>query len=60
MVNYGEKKYWDRRYELEADDPFDWLFSFDDVKELINFLIPERNSKVLMVGCGNAPFSNDM
>ncbi len=60
MVNYGEQAYWNRRYAKEADDPFDWLFSYQDVKELIDFIISDKKSSILMIGCGNAPFSNDM
>lgn len=60
MTNYGDKDYWDRRYEREENDPFDWLFSYDDVQDIIQFLIPKKERSLLMIGCGNAPFSNDM
>lgn len=44
----GEAKYWDDRYSLE-DSAFDWLFSYADVKGLINQLIPEKSTPSLLV-----------
>jgi len=58
-VDYGNSIYWDKRYAREAQ-PFDWLFSWEDVEGLIAQLLPDRKVEVLMVGCGNAPFSPDM
>jgi hypothetical protein len=60
VVSYGEASYWDKRYERDGDDPFDWLFSYDDVKLVIKSLFPSISSSMLLVGCGNAPFSIDM
>ena len=37
---------------------FDWLESFEKLKEVINFLKPD--DKILVLGCGNANFSEDM
>jgi hypothetical protein len=48
------------RMNLPADTPYDWLFSYQDVKEVIEHLLPDKNAKALLVGCGNAPFSPDM
>lgn len=42
------------------DAPYDWLFAYSDVDEVITFLIPDKNIDILMIGCGNAPFSYDM
>lgn len=53
------QSYWDQRYLAEAAEPFDWLFSYGDVAHLMQQLLP-RDAVVLMVGCGNAPFSKDM
>jgi len=69
MPNYGEAAYWDDRYrEVEDADggedtmssPFDWLFSYQDVREIIRTLIPDQKTPAFLVGCGNAPFSVDM
>ena len=50
------------RYENTESNPFDWLFTFDDVKEVLHELIPDQNKhdRILLVGAGNAPFSPDM
>jgi EEF1A lysine methyltransferase 4 len=60
MVNYGSAEYWDERYSAEVDSPFDWLFSFHDVAEIIDHLIPSREEPILLPGAGNAPFSVDL
>ena len=63
----GEAAYWDDRYRESEDPneddmsaPFDWLFSYEDVKEIIRTLIPDTNNSAFLIGCGNAPFSIDM
>jgi len=35
MPDYGEIEYWDKRYEKEKDKTFDWLESWDEVKEIL-------------------------
>jgi ubiquinone/menaquinone biosynthesis C-methylase UbiE len=59
MPNYGEKDYWDVRYG-EDDAPFDWLFDFIELKAIIEYLLPDRGEELLLIGCGNAPFSPDL
>ncbi|KAJ7181096.1 hypothetical protein C8R46DRAFT_1159576 [Mycena filopes] len=51
---YGEKAYWDERYTNEsADDAsFDWLKSYKDVAPLLRALIPAKDARILMLGCG--------
>eukprot|EP01039_Chlorochromonas_danica_P004754 gene4754-5211_t len=60
MPNYGEASYWDERYENDKDDPFDWLFEFDELKEILDILVPDKSLHTLVVGSGNAPFSPDL
>ncbi len=60
MPDYGSVKYWNRRYGTEVDSPFDWLFSFEDLKETLEYLLPDKNEEILLVGSGNAPLSPDM
>ena len=45
---------------VNTGSPYDWLFSFEDVSDIMEFLIPDKNGKILMIGSGNAPFSPDM
>lgn len=54
-------EYWDKRYALEApDEDFDWFKKYADIRDIINECIPERASRVLMLGCGNSTLSKDM
>jgi SAM-dependent methyltransferase len=59
MPNYGEKGYWDTRYE-DDDVPFDWLFDYIELKGIIDHLLPNKNEQLFLVGCGNAPFSHHL
>ncbi|RPD59094.1 S-adenosyl-L-methionine-dependent methyltransferase [Lentinus tigrinus ALCF2SS1-7] len=58
---YGTKEYWDRRYTVESEDfSFDWFKSYRDVADIMRELIPDKSSKILMLGCGNSTLSQDM
>ncbi|KIJ61960.1 hypothetical protein HYDPIDRAFT_115096 [Hydnomerulius pinastri MD-312] len=58
---YGTKDYWDSRYSQEApDSSFDWFKSYGDLASQLRELIPDKNAKILMLGCGNSKFSEDM
>lgn len=59
MPNYGDPKYWDKRYRNNSGSMFDWLEDYNSLKSMIKELAnPE--SKVLILGCGNAEFSEHM
>jgi len=58
MQNYGDPKYWDKRYEKQ-DGMFDWLEDYNSLKPLIASLIT-KNDRILVLGCGNAEFSEQM
>ena len=58
MPNYGDPTYWDKRYK-EQDGTFDWLEDWNSLKELISDLL-EKDAKILILGCGNAEFSEHM
>ncbi|GAA5858598.1 hypothetical protein JCM8547_001382 [Rhodosporidiobolus lusitaniae] len=55
---YGTQEYWDERYSKE--ETFDWFKKYADIKDLINRFIPNRNSSIVMLGCGNSTLSRDM
>ncbi|TFK51876.1 S-adenosyl-L-methionine-dependent methyltransferase [Heliocybe sulcata] len=58
---YGTKEYWDKRYERESDESsFDWFKSYDEIAPLIRELIPDKSSRILMLGCGNSRLSEQM
>uniref|UniRef100_H2Z6S3 EEF1A lysine methyltransferase 4 n=1 Tax=Ciona savignyi TaxID=51511 RepID=H2Z6S3_CIOSA len=54
---YKEKEYWDHRYENE--DSYDWFKSYDDFKNVLKDHM-DKNDKILILGCGNSPFSLDL
>lgn len=62
MVNYGSLEYWNERYagDDEEDEGFDWLCDYEGVKESLDYLLPDKSTQLLMIGCGNAPFSPDL
>jgi EEF1A lysine methyltransferase 4 len=59
-LRFKDKDYWDERFENE--DEFEWLVRFDDIRELILPLMPAASNKprVLVVGCGNSSFSEQL
>ncbi|EKM50634.1 uncharacterized protein PHACADRAFT_200577 [Phanerochaete carnosa HHB-10118-sp] len=58
---YGTREYWDKRYNQEAEDSsFDWFKKYADIEDLIEELIPDKTSRILMLGCGNSTLSEDM
>ena len=59
MPDYGNKDYWNNRYE-EDEHPFDWLFDYQELAPILNKVLDDKTEEILLVGCGNAPFSPDM
>lgn len=59
MPNYGDPSYWDKRYSENEGSMFDWLEDYRSLKPLLgDILTPD--SKILVLGCGNAEFSEDL
>jgi hypothetical protein len=45
----------------EAEDAsFDWFKTYADVADVIRKLIPNKDARILMLGCGNSKFSEDV
>ncbi|KAF8836736.1 S-adenosyl-L-methionine-dependent methyltransferase [Paxillus ammoniavirescens] len=58
---YGTKEYWNSRYSRESSESsFDWFKSYGDLASHIRPLIPDKGAKILILGCGNSTFSEDM
>lgn len=39
---------------------FDWFKSYRDLARLLYVLVPEKQSRILMLGCGNSKLSEDV
>jgi hypothetical protein len=59
MPNYGDPKYWDNRYSDNKGSMFDWLEDYKSLKPLLNDYLTAE-SRILVLGCGNAEFSEDL
>ncbi|KAF8310068.1 S-adenosyl-L-methionine-dependent methyltransferase [Clavulina sp. PMI_390] len=58
---YGNVEYWNDRYREEGDSAsFDWFKEYHQISDIINEIIPNKNSRILMLGCGNSTLSADM
>lgn len=58
MPDYGVKTYWNSRYE-RIDEPFDWVVDYAFLAPTLQPLLPNKSAAILVVGCGDAPFSAD-
>ncbi len=54
---YASVDYWNERYTKEKE--YDWLGDYKQFRHLINKHV-SKDSKILMVGCGNSRLSQDM
>lgn len=59
MPNYGDPEYWEKRYEEQKGKTFDWLEDYETLSTFMKQLI-SPDSRVLILGCGNAELSEDM
>ncbi|CAD6887853.1 unnamed protein product [Tilletia controversa] len=56
-------EYWDRRYRAKAaqgEQVFEWFKGYEEIRDTLTELIPDRNARILMLGCGNSGLSADM
>ena len=61
MPDYGDPNYWDDRYEKSGkDNTFDWLESYQSLSGVLEQFLGEKDSRILILGCGNAEFSEDL
>lgn len=58
-INYSSADYWDDRYGKE--EHFEWLDQgYDAMLHLIKKEIPDKSSRILMLGCGSSRLSSDL
>ena len=61
MIGFGNKDYWNKRYQEEGEQgSFDWLLSYESLKPNLQPFLTSKDISILIVGCGNAPFSEDL
>ena len=47
-------------HALQKKDQFDWFKSYNDLAQLLYELVLEKQSRILMLGCGNSKLSEDV
>lgn len=58
---FQTREYWDKRYADEGpEEDYDWFKKYEDLEPILSELIPKKDSKILMLGCGNSTLSVDM
>ena len=60
MPNYGDKNYWEERYDEQSGTTFDWLEDYESIKPILDNLGIKKEYRILNVGCGNSEFSEKM
>ena len=60
MPNYGDKNYWEERYDEQSGTTFDWLEDYESIKPILENLGIKKEYRILNVGCGNSEFSEKM
>ncbi len=53
LEEYRQREYWDRRYEQDATGTYDWLMSYEQLRQLLHPLI-QPTDRILNIGCGNS------
>jgi hypothetical protein len=54
---YTKVEYWNERFQIEEE--YDWYCSYSDVAHQITPFL-HHQSKILILGCGNSKFSEDL
>ena len=59
VASYGRVQFWDQRY-MDYPEPFDWYYEYAMFQDSINEVLPDKNAKIMIAGCGNSHFIEDM
>ena len=58
-AQYGRIQFWDERY-ASFPEPFEWYYEYEMFRASINDVLPDKNAKIMIAGCGNSHFIEDM
>ena len=58
--DFKTRQYWDGFFRERGNQAFEWYGTFGDVASLISRHIIGRDSRVMVIGCGNSEFSNEL
>lgn len=56
---YATVEYWDHRYDVSKDQTYDWHHTYEGLSPLLSHILKPEH-KILVLGCGNSPFSEQM
>ena len=59
--DYSSMEYWNNRYSQEVGLSFDWLRTYEEIKEyIIPCFFGNKQAEILVVGCGNSLLSESI
>ncbi|GKY93724.1 endothelin-converting enzyme 2 [Mayamaea pseudoterrestris] len=56
--DYNSLHYWEDRFSKEPN--YEWLLSYQQLQATLSKYLCKPSCRILIVGCGNAPFSKDL
>lgn len=56
---YGEKEYWNSRYEKTPKDTFEWFQPWPQIRQYVSKYFSNKGP-VLNIGCGNSSMTSDL
>ena len=59
-IEYSTLEYWNKRYENNKQINYDWFKNFDQLQSQLVKLVPNKNSSILHLGCGNSLLGPDL
>ncbi|KAF3938945.1 hypothetical protein ABW19_dt0201858 [Dactylella cylindrospora] len=60
LEELAHPNYWDDRYTSPDEDSYEWFKSYDQIRGLIEKHIPDTESSIINLGCGNSLLSPKM
>lgn len=58
-AQYGRIQFWDERYS-SFPEAFEWYYGYETLQDIINMYFPDKSAKIMIAGCGNSHFIEDM